>query len=147
MIVFKNSEKTDLESIVKMMDAFYSIDNYLFDVEIAKKLFLEFISNENLGKCWLIYDDENTIGYVILTYVFSFEYQGKIVFLDELYIKEEFRGKGFGKTTVEFIKKQAKELSIKLMYLEVENQNINAQNLYLSQKFEFHNRKIMKFIF
>ena len=145
MIHFKNPEKSDLEIIVKMMGEFYAIDKYPFDVEIAKNLILEFISNENFGKSWLILEDKETIGYVILTFVFSFEYQGKIAFLDELYIKEEFRGKGIGKTTVQFVQKQAKQLSLKLLYLEVENQNQNAQNLYLSQKFEFHNRKIMKY--
>jgi ribosomal protein S18 acetylase RimI-like enzyme len=145
MIDFKSIENADLETIVKMMQNFYAIDNYPFEIEVAKKLILEFVSNENLGKGWLILEDEKTIGYVILTFVFSFEYKGKIAFLDELYIKEGFREKGIGKTTVQFIQKQANLLSLKLLYLEVENQNKKAQKLYLSQNFEFHGRKIMKF--
>lgn len=145
MIHFKSIENADLETIGNMMQTFYAIDNYPFDLEVNKKLVLEFLLNDNFGKGWLILEDEKLIGYVILTFVFSFEYKGKIAFLDELYLKKEFCGKGIGKTIVQFIQKQANQLSLKLLYLEVENHNIIAQKLYLSQKFEFHNRKIMKF--
>jgi len=145
MIHFKIAEISHLEIIIKMMQSFYAIDNYFFDGEIAAKLIQEFVNNENLGKCWVILKDKKTIGYVILTFVFSFEYKGRIAFLDELYIEEEFRGKGIGKTAIQFIQEQANELSLKLIYLEIENHNQNAQKLYLSQNFENHNRKIMKF--
>lgn len=127
-----------------MVQEFYAIDNYPINNETSKQLFQEFVSNENLGKSWLIYDDSEIVGYVILTYIFSFEYKGKISFLDELYIKEIERGKGIGKQTIQFIKEQALLLNIKLIYLEVENHNENAQKLYFANDFEFHNRKIMK---
>ncbi|GAB3710652.1 hypothetical protein GCM10028861_03700 [Flavobacterium koreense] len=129
------------------MQDFYAIDNYPIDIEVSKKLFQEFISNEHLGKAWLIYSEDELVGYVILTFVFSFEYGGKIAFLDELYIKEIARGKGIGNTTIQFIKEQAKQLNVKLLYLEVENHNENAQKLYLANDFEVHNRKLLKFKF
>jgi ribosomal protein S18 acetylase RimI-like enzyme len=130
-----------------MMQDFYAIDNYPIDVEVSKKLFQEFITNEHLGRAWLIFSEEELVGYVILTFVFSFEYGGKIAFLDELYIKEIARGKGIGNTTIQFIKEQAKQLNVKLLYLEVENHNENAQKLYLANDFEVHNRKLLKFKF
>ena len=128
-----------------MMQDFYAIDNYPIDIETSKKLFHEFISNENLGQCWLIYFDNKIVGYIILTLVFSFEYKGRLAFLDELYIKEKHRGKGIGKLTIEFIKQQASILNVKIIYLEVENHNQNAQKLYLANDFELHKRKILKY--
>lgn len=128
-----------------MMQDFYAIDNYPIDTENSKKLFLEFIANENLGKAWLIFNENEIVGYVILTFVFSFEYGGRIAFLDELYIKENSRGKGIGKQTIQFIKEQITALNVKLIYLEVENHNQNAQKLYIANDFEIHNRKLLKF--
>ena len=145
MIKFKPLVVTDIDTIVTMMEAFYAIDNYPIDKEKSKTLFQEFISNEDLGKSWLILSDEETVGYVILTFVFSFEYQGNIAFIDELYIKESARGKGIGTNTIQFIKEQIPKLSLKLLYLEVENHNENAQKLYLSHDFVIHNRKLMKY--
>ena len=145
MIIFKSLETSQIETITQMMQDFYAFDNYPIDIEVSKNLFQEFISDESLGKSWLIYDDSEIVGYVILTYIFSFEYGGKIAFLDELYLKEIARGKGIGKQTIQFIKEQALLLNVKLLYLEVENHNENAQKLYLANHFEVHHRKLLKF--
>lgn len=144
MIEFKSLEVSQIEIIISMMKDFYSIDNYPIDIKVSKKLFQEFISDEKLGKAWVIYSNDVIVGYVILTYIFSFEYKGKIAFLDELYIKENYRGKGIGKQTVDFIKEKASNQNTKLIFLEVENHNQNAQNLYLAKGFEIHNRKLLK---
>ena len=145
MIKFKPLVVTDIDTIVTMMKAFYAIDNYPIDKEKSKTLFQEFISNEDLGKSWLILSDQEIVGYVILTFVFSFEYQGKIAFLDELYLSKKARGKGIGSQAVAFIIEESKKLSLKLIYLEIENHNQNAQKLYIASGFELHNRKLMAY--
>ena len=145
MTTFKPLEIADIEVITQMMQDFYAIDNYPMDVEVAKTLFQEFISNEHLGKSWLIYSENEIVGYIILTFIFSFEYGGKIAFVDELFIKETARGKGFGKEAIQFIQAEVPKLSLKLLYLEVEPHNENAQKLYLAHDFELHNRKLMKY--
>ncbi len=145
MTTFKLLEIADIEIITQMMRDFYEIDNYPMNVEVAKTLFQEFITNEHLGKSWLIYSENEIVGYIILTFIFSFEYGGKIAFLDELFIKETARGKGFGKEAIQFIQQEVPKLSLKLLYLEVEPHNENAQKLYLAHDFELHNRKLMKY--
>jgi len=145
MTTFKPLEIADIEVITQMMQDFYAIDNYPMDVEVAKKLFQEFISNEHLGKSWLIYTENEIVGYIILTFIFSFEYGGKIAFVDELFIKETARGKGIGKEAIQFIQREVPKLSLKLLYLEVEPHNENAQKLYLAHDFVIHNRKLMKY--
>ena len=145
MTTFKPLEISDISIITQMMQDFYAIDNYPMDVEVAKTLFQEFISNEHLGKSWLIYSENEIVGYIILTFIFSFEYGGKIAFVDELFIKETARGKGIGKEAIQFIQAEVPKLSLKLLYLEVEPHNENAQKLYLAHDFELHNRKLMKY--
>ena len=136
----------DAPIVVTMMEQFYAIDNYPMDVAVAKDLFLEFIQNESLGKGWTIVLDGEVMGYFILTFVFSFEYKGRIAFLDELFISEKARGKGLGKKTLEFMAEQAKLLSVKIIYLEIENHNEAAKKLYLSKGFAVHNRGLMKMV-
>ena len=145
MTNFKPVEISDIEVITQMMKDFYAIDNYPMDVEVAKNLFQEFISNEHFGKSWMIYSENEIVGYIILTFIFSFEYGGKIAFVDELFIKETARGKGIGKEAIQFIQREVPKLSLKLLYLEVEPHNENAQKLYLAHDFELHNRKLMKY--
>jgi ribosomal protein S18 acetylase RimI-like enzyme len=145
MTQFKPLALSDVETIVTLMQEFYAIDNYPIAIDVSRALFQEFISNENLGKSWLILSDNEIVGYIILTFVFSFEYQGKIAFLDELYLTEKARGKGIGSKAIAFIQSESHKLSLKLIYLEVEQHNEKAQKLYLAHDFELHNRKLMKY--
>lgn len=144
MVSFKVLKSSQIEIIIKMMHDFYAIDNYPIDIEVTKKLFEEFIQNENLGKSWLIYSENEIVGYTIITYIFSFEYKGKMAFFEELFINENARGKGIGQKAIEFVKDFAKSQNVRMMYLEVENHNQKAQKLYLANDFVIHNRMIMK---
>lgn len=144
MIEFHPIKNSDIETIVPLMQEFYAIDNYPIDPETTKELFQTFIADENLGMAWLILHDNNFVGYVIVTYIFSFEYKGRIAFLDELYLNENARNKGIGKATLAFVQQHAIQKDLKMMYLEVESHNNVAKNLYLANDFTIHNRQIMK---
>jgi len=144
MIQFQPLEKKDIDTVTPLMSEFYAIDHYPFDTTTAIDLFEEFLASDNLGKCWLLLWNQEVVGYLILTFVFSFEYQGKIAFLDELYIQPKAQGQGIGKSAVAFTKTQSEELGLKLLYLEVEEHNLSAQQLYLKSGFSIHPRKLMK---
>ena len=144
MIQFQPLKKKDIDTVTSLMSEFYAIDHYPFDTTTATNLFEEFLANDNLGKCWLLVSDQEVVGYLILTFVFSFEYQGKIAFLDELYIQPKAQGQGIGISAVAFAKTQSEELGLKLLYLEVEEHNLSAQQLYLKSGFSIHPRKLMK---
>lgn len=144
MTTFKPLSVLEIDTILQMMEEFYAIDNYPFQIERSKKLFHQFLEDKNLGKAWLIFDENVIVGYAILTFVFSFEYQGRIAFLDELFIKKTAQGKGFGKQTLNFIRQEAHKLSLKIIYLEVEPHNHAAQKLYIANDFEEHKRKLFK---
>lgn len=142
---YKPLTSNDIDTITLMMQDFYAIDGYAMSVEASKKLFAEFLLDGNLGKAWLIFSDGTIAGYLILTFIFSFEYGGRIGFLDELYIKEEMRGKGIGKKAIAFVQEEARKAHVKTMYLEVEPHNEKAQQLYLASGFEMHKRKLMQY--
>ena len=132
MIQFKPLDFLTIDTAVLMMQDFYSMNHYPIDTDVSKQLFETFIADKNLGRAWLIYHNNAVVGYVILIFIFSFEYQGKIAFLDELFLSEGARGKGIGKETIAFVKAESHNLSLKLLYLEVEPHNNKAQKLYLS---------------
>lgn len=144
--VFKPIEAQDIPVVIAMMEEFYTIDNYPIDADVSRGLMHEFLQNDSLGRGWVILKDNEPVGYVIMTFVFSFEYKGRIAFLDELFISEKARGHGFGKQALDFVAKQAMSLSIKIIYLEIERHNTVAQKLYLSKGYEIHNRGLMKLV-
>lgn len=144
--IFKPIETQDIPVVIAMMEAFYAIDNYPIDANVSRGLMHEFLENEALGRGWLILKENEPVGYVIMTFVFSFEYKGRIAFLDELFISPAARGLGFGKQSLDFVTGQAKALSVKIIYLEIERHNTVAQQLYLSKGYNIHNRGLMKMV-
>ena len=135
---------SDESEFLAMMQDFYAIDGYPIDLDRSRELLSEFITNPNLGRAWMIEFEGNAVGYVILSFMFSFEFKGRLAFLDELYLSDGARGKGIGRQTIEFVKQEARKLDLKVLYLEVEHHNALAQKLYLSAGFEIHNRRFMQ---
>lgn len=72
-------------------------------------------------------------GYSSVANTFTTEGGGKTVWLDELYIREEYRGKGLGSELIDFLKSDS---TIKRIRLEITPENEKAKRLYKSKGFE-----------
>lgn len=129
-LIFKEITEKEIAGVLEMMAEFNAIDHYPFDVEKTNKNLLHLVLNDSLGKGWMLEADLHVCGYVILTYGYSFEHNGKDGLIDELYLKSEFRGQGLGKQTMEFIEKEAFRLGVNVLHLEVEPHNIGGTELY-----------------
>jgi len=143
MTNIKLAESHNIPEILTLMEEFYAIDNYKFDKLKTEKNLQHFIHNKALGRFWMIEVEAKIVGYVCLTFGFSFEYDGKLAFIDELYIKQDFRNKGLGKQAIEFIATLAEELEIKTLHLEVEKHNETGMGLYIKQGFKDTGRHLM----
>lgn len=144
MTEFKKIESTEIELIVSLMVDFYEIDHYHIDSTISKQNFEFFIQDSNLGQAFLIMHEGTVAGYIIIVYFFSFEFQGKVAILDELYVSPEYQGKGLGKKAVQFAESFVQEKQCKLMFLEVEPHNERAKSLYRREGFTLHPRQLMR---
>lgn len=142
-IAFTNYTDKDKTEVLEMMAAFNKTEDYTFDSVGREKNLLEFTSNESLGRLYVIKLQQQTIGYLVLAFGFSFEYKGRDAFIDEFYIKPAYRNKGIGGLTLEFITSESKKLGIQALHLEVESHNIHANKLYLNKGYRSNNRKLM----
>lgn len=133
----------EVNSLLSLMKNFYAIDNYSYNAEIAKKTAIELIENEQLGRLYIIKEKLDYVGYIVLTFGFSFEFKGRDGFIDELYIEEGWRNKGIGKLAMEFIVKQTKQLGLNAIHLQVEPHNKNAYELYRKSGFKKNERILM----
>jgi len=133
----------DESDVLEMMTLFNAIDGYDFDPRIGKENLKEFTSNAALGVLYVIKLEKQNIGYIVLTFGFSFEYKGRDAFIDEFFIKKAYRNKGVGRKTLDFIAVQAKELNVNVIHLEVERHNQVAHNLYVSKGFCSNDRVLL----
>ena len=114
-----------------------------FDEAIARATFRQFLSLPAFGRVWLLSQGNLTVGYVVLTLGFSFEFHGHDAFIDELYIDPGFRRRGFGRQAVAFVEKKARAMGVNAIHLEVDHGNDPAFELYRRTGFEDHDRFLM----
>ncbi|MBD1897088.1 GNAT family N-acetyltransferase [Coleofasciculus sp. FACHB-129] len=140
---FKLAEKSDSETLVEFIREFYKFEHLNFDESIVRKALAKILHDDSLGRVWLIQHDDKAIGYIVLTFGYSLEFRGRDAFIDELYIRESYRGQGVGMSLIQFIESVCPSLGIQALHLEVERKNTAAQNLYRKVGFKDHDRYLM----
>ena len=140
---FKIANDKDVPEILDMMEQFNSIDNYPFDKERTKENLLYFLADYSLGRVWVIKIENYIIGYLVLAFGFSFEHGGRDAFIDELFLKTEYRQKGVGKLTMDFIEEEAPKLGIRIVHLEVERHNKGGSKLYIEKGYTDNGRILL----
>lgn len=142
-VQFNLAGKEDIAKVLTMMERFYQIDGYPFNVLLAHANLSTFIANPHLGRLWVIVSDHQVVGYIAFTFGFSFEFGGRDAFLDELFIEEDYRGQGIGTQALAFVIQAAGTLDVKAIHLEVEKHNNRGKELYRKFHFTDHDRHLM----
>lgn len=101
----------------------------------------ETVFKEALGKpehisIFIIEEDGEAIGFANLLTIFSVWAGGTALIVDDLFLKEEHRGNGFGRRTMEFIEEYAKDRGYKRIQFQSELSNPEACEFYKALGYE-----------
>ena len=129
-------EEKDKSIYLEMAQDFYASPAVLSNVprENLVSSFEEFTSGTPFGDAFIFEEDGNILGYGVLAYTYSQEAGGKVVWLEEIYVKEAFRGSGIGSAFIDFV---LESIPAKRYRLETEPENEKAAALYRRKGFEF----------
>jgi GNAT superfamily N-acetyltransferase len=87
--------------------------------------------------------DGESIGYCILAPFFSNEFGGEMLYLDELYVVPERRGRGVGSAALAAVRNWAEQRGFVRLALEVNRGNPEARRLYERAGFAVEERDTM----
>ncbi len=119
----------DKNSVLGMMRVFYaspavftngSDEIFLSDIENC-------INNSPYLEGYIIENSNDILGYAMIAKSFSTEFGKPCIWIEDLYIKDDYRGLGLGKTFFDFITKKHTDC---IFRLEVEEENERAIKLY-----------------
>jgi len=135
---FRAAQTSDVEPLLDFMQAFYAYDGYGYDREKARAALIRLLENPEFGRAWIVLDGVSPVGYAVLCFGYSLEWLGRDAFVDEIYLREKYRGRGWGKKTMGFIEDAARELGVRVLHLGVAEGNHVALRLYESVGFSKH---------
>ena len=95
----------------------------------------ELILNDTSTILFAIIEEEKMIGFMNIQCFYSIWSHGKVFFLDDFFIEENFRRKGYGEKALKDLQKYAKKSGIKRIQLMAENTNPRAIKFYRKHKF------------
>ncbi|MBE6777274.1 MAG: GNAT family N-acetyltransferase [Ruminococcaceae bacterium] len=141
-IIRKIAQK-DKAEVISMMTKFY--ESPCVATNGSSEIFnadLEACISDNPYLEGYVFESENDIlGYAMLAKSFSTEYGKPCIWVEDLYIKEAFRGLGIGSRFFGFIEEKYKHT---IFRLEVEEENTRAINVYKKAGYDFMPYKEMK---
>ncbi|MBQ4465155.1 MAG: GNAT family N-acetyltransferase [Oscillospiraceae bacterium] len=120
----------DKQEVLAMMRVFYDSPAVLHTSsdKVLENDFEACISDLPFLDGYLMVDDGNVAGYAMASLNFTTEYGGICVWLEDLYIKPEFRRKGIGSALLSFLETQYPQ-AVRFK-LEAEPENEGAISCY-----------------
>ena len=134
----------DREFVIDMMRRFYNSPAVITNG--SEKIFAANVdaclSDSSLIEGYVFVVDEKIIGYGMLAKSFSTEFGGECIWIEDIFIEKDFRGKGFGTRFLNFVREKYPD---KNLGLEVESDNVKAVATY--KKFGFKELPYLELVF
>ncbi len=134
--MIRELKEQDKEQFITMVDSFYHSEAVLHAIpkEYILNTYNEIISGSPYAKAYIFEEQGEIAGYGQISLTYSNEAGGMVVWIEELFILEKFRGLGLGSAFLDFINKEY-ALTAKRLRLELCESNKRAEKLYLRKKF------------
>ena len=142
MVAYRLCDKNDKDCWIAMNREFMAEeiqDDSLWnstgqaDDEQFLHTFEEALESDDLISLLIFEEDGVPVGFANLMTIYSVWAHGKALILDDLYLRPDVRGKGYGKQALGYIEQFAAEHGYKRLQFQSEATNPNAMEFYVSQ--------------
>lgn len=137
MFHIEKMQESMRDEVLPMVLEFYHSDAVCHPVETAvlERTFADAVSRDPVLEGYVVMEDEAIIGFGYTTVFYACEVGGRCMMFEELYLKEEARGKGYGSRFFQEVMAQHPE--VVRFRLEVTRSNEAAVRLYERLGFSF----------
>ena len=129
--MIRKINKNDKQQFLDMANIFYKSDavsGYISDKAI-NDTFHNIANDSPFIKGFMIEIDNQVAGFFTISFAFQTQYGKPVLLFEDLYIKDEYQGKGIGSEIFKYIEEEYSH-GIASIRLEVESSNHRAISLY-----------------
>ena len=135
-VEYKRATTDDIASLLSLMHDFYAESGFAVNRASAGAALRALLSNFALGCIWLAYADKSPVGHVVLTVRFTMEHEGLSGYIDDLYVRPQYRRGGVGRHLLTELVVECRRRGCKSLQVEVGHSNVAALSLY--ERFGLH---------
>ena len=134
-INIRKMTESDREAVVDMMRTFYHSPAVWTNgsEEIYNKDVTACVSGSPYAEGFIFEKDDQVLGYGMIAKSFSTEFGKSCIWIEDLYLKEEYRGSGIGSSFFTYLEEKFPNT---IMRLEVEEDNTRAVAVYKKNGYE-----------
>jgi len=127
-VVIRKAMEEDIPAIFLLLKEFTTFQKTPEKLLVTEEQMKE---DQELFKCFVAEDTtlNKIIGYACFSFIY-YSWSGKALYLDDLYVREIYRGQNIGSMLMNKVIAHAKENNCKKMRWQVSNWNTNAQAFY-----------------
>ncbi|MDD2649260.1 MAG: GNAT family N-acetyltransferase [Eubacteriales bacterium] len=131
---YRMMEERDRNGVIGMMRVFYASDAVSTNgsEEIFERDFSACVGDCPFVEGYVFIRDNETVGYSMVSKTYSTECGRLTLWLEDLYIRDGFRGEGIGGGFIAFLEDKYPK---RLIRLEVEKENLRALKVYRKHGF------------
>jgi ribosomal protein S18 acetylase RimI-like enzyme len=137
-VCIRKAERTDIPSLIGMMEAFYAESGYVVDQARAEASFLFIMEHPQFGAVLLAERDAAALGYLITKHYYSMGVYGFVCSIEDLFVRKDARKQGAAGRLIEAGMGLARDKGMRVFSVEVGKGNEPALALY--RKYGFRNR-------
>lgn len=136
-MTIKTLSAADFDDVLAMMKVFYASEALLVhpQEEVLRRTLREAVAEGPYLTGYGFWEGETLAGYGMVTRSYSTETGGICVWIEDIYIRPEYRGKGTGSAFLKFVEERYSGEAVRLR-LEAEPENERAMGVYRKAGFE-----------
>lgn len=127
---FTQAGPGDIDRLAPLVAGFHSMRGERIRPAQRMDALRPLLDNPDLGRVWLIGPTISPVGYVAVTFGYSIALGGRDARLDEVFLRENARGKGVGTTILEAIRPHLRAAGVRAIWVEADRDDPAQRRLF-----------------
>jgi GNAT superfamily N-acetyltransferase len=128
--LIRSAQLTDVDMLATMMIEVYAEANFPLNRAAAQRSFEQLIRSPQWGGVWILECEATPAGLIVLTVMYAMEYGGLRGFVDDFYVRPQFRKRGLGAQALATVRAHCLTRGIRALFVQTGPDNAVAQRVY-----------------
>jgi ribosomal protein S18 acetylase RimI-like enzyme len=128
---------SEIEQLLPLIESYWRHDTIVgYEPSRLRRQLTEFLSEAAYGCGWLATQGDMAVGYLLSSFVYSFEHGGLMAEIDELFVAAPYRRQGIAQALLGRAQAELTTRGCRSLQMQVADDNAQAQAFYSRLGFE-----------